>query len=96
VRLRTFSITGFLLLYVGSYLVLSAFGKYTSVRATSVFAYIRVDWAPVGFVTQGGHWNYILHATYLPLYELDRMLWHCDTLHSTIVSPRRAAPPAPN
>ena len=86
---RTFVITGFLLLYVGSYLILSAFGQYSSARATSIFATIRVDWAPVGFVTRSGQWNYVIHAAYLPLYELDRMLWHCDTYHPTVSAPLR-------
>jgi hypothetical protein len=73
-----------LILYVGSYLVLSAFGRYSSVRAQSVFTQIRVDWAPIGFVTAAGQWNWLLHGLYLPLYSLDRAFWHTDTRHSAI------------
>ena len=82
-KLRTLA----LLLYVGSYLVLSAFGQYSSARATDVSTSIRVDWAPIGFVTRSGNWNYAVHAAYLPLYALDRTLWHCDTYHSAIAQP---------
>jgi hypothetical protein len=78
---RNALILGFIL-YVVSYLMLSDSGQYSSARATKVFGNIRVDWAPIGFVTSSGQWNYLMHGVYLPLYSLDRALWHTDTYHS--------------
>jgi hypothetical protein len=82
---------GFFILNVGSYLILSTFGEYTSVRATAVWAMVRVDWAPVGFVIPNRGWNFFTEGVYFPLYLLDRLVWHTDTLHSAMAGPLRHA-----
>jgi len=76
---------GFLIVYIGSYLLLSSFGTYTYVRATSVFAMIRVDWAPLGFVVYD-NWNFAMHFVYLPLYALDQTFWHTETRRPNIAT----------
>ena len=63
-----------LLFYVGSYLYLSSRGRYEPavIALNGVKAYA---WAPQGFV-EDFQWNATLVRAYLPLYLLDRRLWH--------------------
>lgn len=61
-------------LYVGSYLGLSAAGRYepASIGLNGVKSY---GWAPHGFVTNY-QWNRTLEIVYLPLFCLDISIWH--------------------
>ena len=66
-----------LALYVGSYLALSANGRYepAAIGLNGVKSY---GWAPYGFV-KNYRWNSALIRTYLPLYAIDCNFWHtCD------------------
>ncbi len=69
-----------LVLYVGSYLHLSAAGRYEP-QAIGLNGVKWYAWAPRGFVTNY-RWNRIGIA-YLPLYVLDTKMWHpADKAHS--------------
>ena len=63
-----------LLLYTGSYGLLSLGGRYEPavIGLNGVKWY---DWAPRGFVTDY-NWNEGINRFYLPLWALDRRLWH--------------------
>lgn len=63
-------------IYVGSYLSLSAGGCFepASIGLNGVKSY---GWAPYGFVTEY-RWRSAPMVAYLPLYYLDRHIWHTD------------------
>jgi hypothetical protein len=69
-----------LICYVGSYVCLSAFGRFVpavigaGANGTSVKWY---RWAPAGFVS-GYHHHWGLFYFYLPLYLVDCNYWHRD------------------
>lgn len=63
-----------LVIYAGVYVVLSAGGHYEPavLGAGHVKSY---GWAPVGFV-HDHRWSPTMLVTFMPLYFLDRWLWH--------------------
>lgn len=68
---------GLLILYTGIYLYLSLRGRYEpSVLSSKGVWY---EWAPSGFV-EDFRWNKSWIIAFLPLYQLDRHLWHTGEL----------------
>ncbi len=70
-------VVSLLLLYAGSYLVLSLQGRYepAAIGLSGVKFYA---WEPRGFVTIEVYpkWRQLPHYAFLPLYWLDTRLWH--------------------
>ncbi len=67
-----------LLLYVGTYVMLSSVGRYElkPPGTTSVEPY---QWAPCGFTSDYyGTWNVVPVRVFYPLWVLDRRCWHKD------------------
>lgn len=64
----------FLICYVGSYVCLSAYGRFepSFIGLNGVKAY---DWAPAG-VVKHYRWRWGIIKFYLPLWYADRMFWH--------------------
>ena len=82
-RLAAILVAVLSVLYVGSYLALSALGHYAVVLPPA--GHKEVRWAPKGFVefptgpvssAYDFKWNRGLLAFYGPLYRLDDRFWH--------------------
>ena len=65
-----------LLVYAGSYIVLSAAGRYEP-GAIGLGHVKTYNWAPLGFVV-GYVWKGAPMIIYAPLYFLDTQLWHTN------------------
>jgi hypothetical protein len=67
-------LTSLILIYVGSYYILSIGGRYepAGIGLAGVKCY---SWAPSGFVKEF-KWQSRLMALYMPLYFLDDLYWH--------------------
>ena len=69
-----------LVCYIGSYVCLSAFGRFqpavigAGVNGNSVKWYM---WSPAGFHS-GYRQRWVLYYIYLPLWTVDRFYWHCE------------------
>jgi hypothetical protein len=64
-----------LTLYVGSYLMRSARGRYEP-AAIGLSGIKWYEWAPQGFVRANFQYDFRYHRIYYPLWRLDRRLWH--------------------
>jgi hypothetical protein len=70
-------VLGFIvLLYLGSYALLSSRGRYEP-TATGLNGVKWYAWAPSGFV-ENFRWSPNLMRVYLPLYVLDCRFWHAS------------------
>jgi hypothetical protein len=65
-----------LLVYTGSYIALSAAGRYEP-AAIGLDHVKWYSWAPCGFVANY-QWNRVPRIIYAPLYFLDTLLWHTN------------------
>ena len=79
------AVIALLVVYVGSYIVLSVFGQYEptvwglfEVKGKTVYApkYAFYEWAPYGFVNEDLHWNHKICFPFLPLWAIDQRIWH--------------------